>query len=45
MSEIMLHPTFKRFLEAAGFRVKGEVGGCDISLSAKANRRSSPSWR
>ena len=30
MSETALYPTVKRFLEAAGFRAKGEVCGCDI---------------
>ena len=30
MSETALYPTVKRFLEAAGFEVKGEVCGCDI---------------
>ena len=30
MPETALYPTVKRFLEAAGFRVKGEVCGCDI---------------
>ena len=30
MSEIALYPTVKRFLEMAGFRVKGEVNGCDV---------------
>jgi hypothetical protein len=30
MAETALYPTVKRFLEAAGYRVKGEVGGCDI---------------
>jgi hypothetical protein len=30
MSETSLYPTVKRFLEAAGFDVKGEVKGCDI---------------
>ncbi len=30
MSETTLYPTVKRFLEAAGFRVKGEVAGCDV---------------
>jgi hypothetical protein len=30
MSEISLYPAVKRFLEAAGFRVKGEVNGCDV---------------
>ena len=30
MSETALYPTVKRFLEAAGFRVKGEVCGCDV---------------
>jgi len=30
MAETALYPTVKRFLEAAGFAVKGEVGGCDV---------------
>jgi hypothetical protein len=30
MSETSLYPAVKRFLEAAGFRVKGEVNGCDV---------------
>lgn len=30
MLEISLYPAVKRFLEAAGFEVKGEVKGCDI---------------
>ena len=30
MSETTLYPSVKRFLEAAGFRVKGEVEGCDV---------------
>ena len=30
MSETSLYPAIKRFLEAAGFDVKGEVMGCDI---------------
>ena len=30
MSETTLYPGVKRFLEAAGFRVKGEVEGCDV---------------
>jgi len=30
MPETALYPTVKRFLEAAGFEVKGEVCGCDI---------------
>ncbi len=30
MAETALYPTVKRFLEAAGFAVKGEVCGCDI---------------
>lgn len=30
MAETALYPTVKRFLEAAGFRVKGEVAGCDV---------------
>jgi hypothetical protein len=29
MSEVSLYPAVKRFLEAAGFEVKGEVKGCD----------------
>jgi hypothetical protein len=30
MSETSLYPTVKRFLEAAGYCVKGEVAGCDV---------------
>jgi hypothetical protein len=30
MPEASLYPAVKRFLEAAGFEVKGEVKGCDI---------------
>lgn len=30
MAETALYPTVKRFLEGAGFTVKGEVCGCDI---------------
>jgi hypothetical protein len=30
MFETALYPTVKRFLEAAGFQVKGEIHGCDI---------------
>jgi len=30
MLETALYPTVKRFLEAAGFQVKGKVCGCDI---------------
>ena len=30
MSEVSLYPAVKRFLEAAGFDVKGEVKNCDI---------------
>lgn len=30
MPETALYPTVKRFLESAGFRVKGEVCGCDV---------------
>ena len=30
MLETALYPTVKRFLEAAGFNVKGELQGCDI---------------
>ncbi|HET6235593.1 MAG TPA: DUF2161 family putative PD-(D/E)XK-type phosphodiesterase [Acetobacteraceae bacterium] len=30
MPETSLYPVVKRFLEAAGFQVKGEVNGCDV---------------
>jgi hypothetical protein len=30
MPETSLYPAVKHFLEAAGFRVKGEVNGCDV---------------
>ncbi len=30
MSETLLYPAVKRFLEAGGFDMKGEVKGCDI---------------
>jgi hypothetical protein len=30
MTEVSLYPAVKRFLEAAGFDVKGEVVGCDV---------------
>jgi hypothetical protein len=30
MPETLLYPVVKRFLEAAGFQVKGEVNGCDV---------------
>jgi hypothetical protein len=30
MPETALYPTVKRFLEAAGFQVKGEIHGCDV---------------
>jgi hypothetical protein len=30
MAETALYPTVKRFLEAQGFEVKGEVQGCDV---------------
>jgi hypothetical protein len=30
MSETSLYPPIKRFLESAGFEVKGEVHGCDV---------------
>ena len=30
MLETSLYPAVKRFLEAAGYRVKGEVNGCDV---------------
>ena len=35
MSETSLYPAVKRFLEAAGFDVKGEVKDCDI-VAARA---------
>ena len=30
MSEAALYPAVKRFLEASGYEVKGEVAGCDV---------------
>lgn len=30
MAETALYPAVKRFLEAAGSEVKGEVNGCDV---------------
>lgn len=30
MAETSLYPAVKRFLETAGFSVKGEVDGCDV---------------
>ena len=30
MRETSLYPAVKRFLETAGFCVKGEVNGCDV---------------
>ena len=30
MQETSLYPAVKRFLEAACFRVRGEVSGCDV---------------
>ena len=30
MREVALYPAVKRFLTAQGFKVKGEVGGCDV---------------
>jgi hypothetical protein len=30
MPETVLYPTIKRFPEAAGFHVKGEIHGCDV---------------
>ena len=30
MAEVSLYPAVKRFLQAAGFAVKGEVNGCDV---------------
>jgi hypothetical protein len=38
MSEVSLYPAVKRFLEAAGFDVKGEVKGCDIVAVRTADR-------
>jgi hypothetical protein len=35
MREAALYPSVKRFLEAAGFEVKGEVCGCDIVAVAE----------
>jgi hypothetical protein len=37
MPETSLYPAVKRFLEAAGFEVKGEVKGCDIVGPARAS--------
>ena len=45
MSETTLYPTVKRFLEAAGFRVKGEVAAAMLSPCATASRCGSRSWR
>ena len=39
MAETALYPTVKRFLEAAGFAVKGEVCGCDIVAVREGERR------
>jgi hypothetical protein len=41
MAETMLYPTVKRFLEAAGFRVKGEVNGC-VVVSVRDGEPSQP---
>jgi hypothetical protein len=38
MSETALYPAVKRFLEAAGFHVKGEVNGCDVVAVRHAER-------
>ena len=38
MLETALYPTVKRFLEAAGFQVKGEIHGCDIVAVQTASR-------
>jgi hypothetical protein len=38
MSETALYPTVKRFLEAAGFSVKGEVNGCDVVAVREGER-------
>jgi hypothetical protein len=39
MLETALYPTVKRFLEAAGFEVKGEIHGCDIVAVHNAEQR------
>jgi hypothetical protein len=39
MLETALYPTVKRFLEAAGFDVKGEIHGCDIVAVHNAEQR------
>jgi hypothetical protein len=39
MLETSLYPAVKRFLEAAGFDVKGEVNGCDILALRHGERR------
>ena len=31
MPETSLYPAVKRFLETAGYRVKGEMNGCDVA--------------
>ena len=42
MLETALYPTVKRFLEAAGFQVKGEIRGCDIVAVRSAEFE--PQW-
>jgi hypothetical protein len=39
MLETALYPTVKRFLETAGFHVKGEIHGCDIVAVHNAEQR------
>jgi hypothetical protein len=45
MLETTLYPALKQFLESAGFRVKGEVDGCDVVAVSEEEPRSSRSWR
>ena len=40
-AETALYAPVKRFLEAQGFSVKGEVCGCDLSRCAVTSRRAS----
>jgi hypothetical protein len=39
MPETALYPAVKRFLEAAGFQAKGEVGGCDAVAVCDGERQ------
>ena len=45
MPETSLYPAVKRFLEAAGFEVKGEVNGCDILALRHGEAGGWQSWR